>query len=125
MSVLPKRSYLVSDLVSSETRFDGSTVSYGYDARANLASVAYPDDTLRFTWDGDGLQTSAANAAGTVTNVHDAASNAGGSGKAFLGGGVEVSVPLDGNSRGIGISISGGIGAGGEGHVTISHTVVE
>ncbi len=73
MSVLPKRSYLISDLVASATRFDGSSVSYGYDARANLAFVAYPDDTLRFTWDGDGLQTSAANAAGTVTNVHDAA----------------------------------------------------
>ncbi len=73
MSVLPKWNYLVSDFVASETRFDGSSVSYDYDACANLASVAYPDDTLRFTWDGDGLQTSAANAAGTVTNVHDAA----------------------------------------------------
>ena len=67
------RNYLVSDLVTSATRFDGSSIAYGYDARANLASVAYPDDTLRFTWDGDGLLTSAANAAGIVSNVHDAA----------------------------------------------------
>ena len=67
------RSYLVSDLVSSETRFDGTAVDYTYDARVNLASVAYPDDTLRFGYDRDGLVTSASNAAGTVTNVHDAA----------------------------------------------------
>ena len=30
-------------------------VAYGYDSDANLASVAYPDDTLRFGYDRDGL----------------------------------------------------------------------
>lgn len=65
------RNYLVSDLVASEKRFDGTTVSYDYDACANLASAIYPDDTLRFTWDGDGLLTSASNMVGTVSNVYD------------------------------------------------------
>jgi len=60
-------------MVASETRFDGTQVAYGYDSGANLASIAYPDDTLRFGYDRDGLMTSAANASGAVSNVYDAA----------------------------------------------------
>ena len=68
-----ERTYAVERLVSSETRFDGTAVSYAYDADANLASTAYPDETLAFTYDGDGLRTSASNSVGVVTNEYDAA----------------------------------------------------
>lgn len=67
------RTYALGEMVASETRFDVTQVAYGYDSDANLASVAYPDDTLRFGYDRDGLMTSAANASGTVSNVYDAA----------------------------------------------------
>ena len=67
------RTYALGEMVASETRFDGTSVAYGYDSGANLASVAYPDDTLRFGYDRDGLMTSAANASGTVSNRYDAA----------------------------------------------------
>ena len=67
------RTYALGKMVASEARFDGTLVAYGYDSDANLASVAYPDDTLRFGYDRDGLMTSAANASGTVSNRYDAA----------------------------------------------------
>ena len=67
------RTYALGKMVASETRFDGTQVACGYDSDANLASVAYPDDTLRFGYDRDGLLTSAANASGTVSNCYDAA----------------------------------------------------
>jgi YD repeat-containing protein len=59
--------------VSSETRFDDSTVSYSYDSNANIACVDYPDATLAFTHDADGLLTSASNSVGVVSNEYDAA----------------------------------------------------
>ncbi len=65
--------YAVGGFVSSVTRFDGTAVSYGYDADGNLATAAYPDSTLAFSYDGDGLLTSATNATGTVSNEYDAA----------------------------------------------------
>ena len=52
---------------------DGSEVSYGYDLDGNLASVAYPDETLAFAYDRDGLLLSASSSAGAVSNVFDAA----------------------------------------------------
>ena len=67
------RRYALGRMVASETRFDGTSVNYGYGPDANLASVAYLDDTFRFGYDGDGLLTSAANAAGLVSNIYDAA----------------------------------------------------
>ena len=67
------RRYALGRLVASETRFDGTEVAYGYDSSARLAEVAYPDDTLRFGHDRDGLLASAANSAGVVSNFHDAA----------------------------------------------------
>ena len=67
------RRYSVGDIVSSETRFDGSVVSYGYDRDGNLNTVAYPDDTVRLSHDGDGLCTSASNSAGMVSNEYDSA----------------------------------------------------
>jgi len=67
------RQYAVGGFVSSETRFDGTAVEYGYDADGNLATIAYPDSTLSFSYDGDGLSTSASNGAGTVSNEYDAA----------------------------------------------------
>ena len=42
------RTYALGEMVASETRFDVTQVAYGYDSDANLASVVYPDDTLRF-----------------------------------------------------------------------------
>ncbi|MBQ3345099.1 MAG: RHS repeat protein, partial [Kiritimatiellae bacterium] len=67
------RSYAVDDLVESETRFDGTSVTYDYDVGANLSSVVYPDDVLSFSYDADGLLTSASNSIGLVTNLYDAA----------------------------------------------------
>ena len=67
------RAYAVGDLVASETRFDGTTVTYDYDAGANLSSVAYPGETLSFSYDADGLLTSVSNSVGVVTNLYDAA----------------------------------------------------
>ena len=67
------RRYALGDMAESETRFDGLSVAYGYGADANLATVAYPDATLRFGYDGDGLMTSAEGAAGLVSNAYDAA----------------------------------------------------
>ena len=67
------RTYRLGDLLASVTRFDGTSVSYGWDGAANLARVDYPDASLAFTHDGDGLLTSASNAVGVVTNVYDAA----------------------------------------------------
>ena len=67
------RTYRLGDLPASVTRFDGTPVSYGWDGAANLARVDYPDAALAFTYDGDGLLTSASNAVGVVTNVYDAA----------------------------------------------------
>ena len=67
------REYLVGGLVSSETRFDGTCVQYGYDRDGNLASVAYPGEMLSFSYDGDGLMLSAANSSGAVSNEYDAA----------------------------------------------------
>ena len=66
------RSYALGELVASETRFDGTTVAYGYDTDANLSSVVYPDETLSFGYDADGLLTSASNSVGVVTNLNDA-----------------------------------------------------
>ena len=68
-----RRTYALGSMVASETRFDGTSVAYGYGADANLATVAYPDGTLRFGYDGDGLMTSAEGAAGLVSNAYDAA----------------------------------------------------
>jgi len=67
------RTYAVGGVVSSETRFDGSEVAYGYDADGNLASLAFPDETLSFAHDGDGLLVSASNSVGVVSNAYDAA----------------------------------------------------
>ena len=65
------REYLVGDFVASETRFDGTTVQYGYDADGNLASISYPGETLSFSYDGDGLMLSASNSVGVVSNEYD------------------------------------------------------
>ena len=65
--------YLVGDVVSSETRFDGTTVDYGYDADGNQTTIAYLDETLSFFYDGDGLMLSASNSVGVVSNEYDAA----------------------------------------------------
>ena len=66
------RTYAVGRLVSSETRFDGTEVAYGYDEDGNLSSVEYPGETLAFRYDGDGLMLSASNVAGVVSNGYDA-----------------------------------------------------
>ena len=66
-----ERTYLLGNLVSSETRFDGSTVSYSYDSNANIARVEYPGATLAFAHDADGLLKSASNSDGAVTNEYD------------------------------------------------------
>ena len=67
------RTYLLGDLVSSETRFDGTVVSYAYDGAANLERVEHPGGTLAFAYDGDGLLVSASNAVGVVSNAYGAA----------------------------------------------------
>ncbi len=67
------REYLVGDIVSSETRFDGTAVQYGYDTDGNQTSISYPDETLSFSYDGDGQMLSASNYVGVVSNEYDAA----------------------------------------------------
>ena len=67
------RAYALGELVASETRFDGTTVAYDYDTDANFSSVVYPDETLSFGYDADGLLTSASNSSGVVANLYDAA----------------------------------------------------
>lgn len=67
------REYLVGDVVSSETRFDGSEVAYGYDTDGNQTSISYPGETLSFSYDGDGQMLSASNSVGVVSNEYDAA----------------------------------------------------
>ena len=64
---------LVGDVVSSETRFDGTAVQYGYDTDGNQTSISYPGETLSFSYDGDGLMLSASNSVGVVSNEYDAA----------------------------------------------------
>ena len=54
-----------------ETRFDGTTVDYGYGMDGNLTSIAYLDETLSFSYDGDGLMLSASNLAGAVSSSYD------------------------------------------------------
>jgi hypothetical protein len=61
------RTYALGDMVASERRFDGTQVAYGYGSDANLASVVYPDDTLLFGYDRDGLMTSAARPSTAIT----------------------------------------------------------
>ncbi len=68
-----KRRYALGKMVESETRFDGSPVRYRYGADARLSSATYPDCTLRFGYDGDGLLTSASDRSGFVSNAYDAA----------------------------------------------------
>ena len=67
------RTYAVGDAVSSETRFDGTEVHYGYDTDGNLASLSFPGETLSFAYDIDGLLVSASNSVGAVSNSFDAA----------------------------------------------------
>ena len=67
------RAYSVGGFVSSETRFDGTEVAYGYDTDGNLSSAAYPGETLSYSYDGDGLLLAASNSAGIVANEFDAA----------------------------------------------------
>ena len=57
MSVLPKRSYLVSDLVASETCFDGSSVAYGSDGGA-VTSVVSVAGTTAYALDRAGRRAS-------------------------------------------------------------------
>ena len=106
------RTYALGKMVASETRFDGSSVAYGYDSAANLASVAYPDETLRFGYDRDGLMTSAANASGTVSNRYDAAT-----------GWLDSSVGADGSAvsylHSNGGSVTGVVSAAG----TVRHAI--
>ena len=67
------RTYAVGDAVSSETRFDGTEVHYGYDTDGNLASLSFPGETLSFAYDIDGLLVSASNSVGAVSNSFDEA----------------------------------------------------
>ena len=67
------REYAVGSVVSSETRFDGTAVQYGYDTDGNQTSISYPDETLSFSYDGDGQMLSASNYVGVVSNEYDAA----------------------------------------------------
>ena len=65
--------YAVLDLVRKVTRFDGTVVSNSFDTKGNLTSVSYPGASSAFAWNQNGFLRSAANEAGTVSNVMDAA----------------------------------------------------
>ena len=99
------REYLVGDVVSSETRFDGTAVQYGYDTDGNQTSISYPGETLSFSYDGDGLMLTASNSVGVVSNEYDAAT-----------GWLTASVGADGTEvsysrrNGGGISVAASVG---------------
>ena len=99
------REYLVGDVVSSETRFDGTAVQYGYDTDGIQTSISYPGETLSFSYDGDGLMLSASNSVGVVSNEYDAAT-----------GWLTASVGADGTEvsysrrNGGGISVAASVG---------------
>ena len=63
------------DLRGRKTYEGGATypVRYEYDSDANISRIDYPDATLAFTHDADGLLTSASNSVGVVSNEYDAA----------------------------------------------------
>lgn len=63
--------YRLGGLVDRIDRFDGSAVTLDYDSQVRVSSVAYPDETLAFSYDRDGLLLSASNSAGTVSAVYD------------------------------------------------------
>ena len=65
--------WAVGDRLANVRRFDGSRVVFWYDWAGNLSRVAYPDETIRFRHDRDGLLTSASNSVGLVTNVYNEA----------------------------------------------------
>ena len=65
--------YAVLDLVRNVTRFDGTVVSNSFDTKGNLTSVSYPNASSTFAWYQNGFLRSAANEAGAVSNVMDAA----------------------------------------------------
>ena len=99
------REYLVGDVVSFETRFDGTAVQYGYDTDGNQTSISYPGETLSFSYDGDGLMLTASNSVGVVSNEYDAAT-----------GWLTASVGADGTEvsysrrNGGGISVAASVG---------------
>lgn len=67
------RRYALGDLVAAETRFDGTEVSYAYDAAGRLARMTYPGGELALDYDADGLPTVVSDGASAVSNGWDAA----------------------------------------------------
>ena len=61
------------DLRGRKTYDGGATypVCYEYDSDANISRIDYPDATHAFTYDFDGLVTSASNSVGVVSNEYD------------------------------------------------------
>ena len=63
--------YRLGNLVDRIDRFDGTTVSIGYDTQARPVSVSYPGETLSFAYDRDGLLLAASNSVGVVSASYD------------------------------------------------------
>ncbi|MFW5871344.1 MAG: RHS repeat-associated core domain-containing protein [Verrucomicrobiota bacterium] len=66
-------SYGLADMVTSLTRFDGTTVSNTYDSSARLASVNWPGLTNSFTYYANSLMKTAVNETGVISNQYNGA----------------------------------------------------
>ena len=65
--------WMGADWLRRVERYDGSVVEFNPDTAGNLSRLSYPDETIRFRHDRDGLLTSASNSVGLVTNVYNEA----------------------------------------------------
>lgn len=65
--------WMGADWLHRVERYDGSVVEFKPDTAGDLSQVSYPDETILYCHDRDGLLTSATNSAGFVTNVYNEA----------------------------------------------------
>ena len=106
----------------------GSGVVLGYSRKNGFQIGTYQTGSLGSHIGLDasfGLGITIAPGADDICDIAGSAVSSGGSGGAAISMGVEASVPINGNSKGTSITLSGGAGVGAEGHVTITNTQVQ
>ena len=106
----------------------GSGVVIGYSRKNGFQIGTYQTGSLGSHIGLDasfGLGITIAPGADDICDIAGCAVLLGGSGGVAKSIGVEASVPINGNSKGMSITVSGGVGVGAEGHVTITNTQVQ